>query len=123
MICFCGVGSSGGRKRDRGAEMDRLKISKLGLILVVVHWLILITFFYLGHLNFTSGIGLTVIKIMDIPSIYIAAFLSYFLYRNYAVSFFNDIIALTLIFSSLQWYFIGWLISKVKNIFFKKGVV
>lgn len=94
------------------------KISKLGLWLVVIHSVIVIAIAYIDSLNFSRGFGLVAILGMDVPATFIIMPLSDFIDSICKVSPFILIPALAVIFGGLQWYGIGWLISKLKQRFF-----
>ena len=95
-------------------DMNKLKINKLGLWFVVVHSAIVITIACLDSLNFSRGFGLLAILGMDFPATFIIMFLSTFIDKIYQVPVFILIPTLSIIFGGLQWYVIGWVISKLR---------
>jgi len=94
------------------------KISKLGLWLVVIHSVIVITIGYRDSLNFSGGFGLTAILVMDIPASLLIVFLSDFIDNICKIPPYILTPALSVIFGGLQWYYIGWTISRLKRRFF-----
>ncbi|MCX5700194.1 MAG: hypothetical protein NTZ63_01435 [Candidatus Omnitrophica bacterium] len=93
--------------------MNWAKISKLGLLLAIVNAAIVITIAYLDSLNTSRGFGLVAILGMEIPATFVIMPLSDFIDNIYKVSPFILIPALASILGGLQWYGIGWLISKL----------
>jgi len=93
------------------------KINKLGLSLVVVHSIIVIGGFYLESLNTSKGFLMAAILMMDMPASFIVMLIG-----KPSMGFHPEIVlAITiLILGGLQWYFVGWLISRLKQIFFPK---
>ncbi|MCX5711163.1 MAG: hypothetical protein NT060_04300 [Candidatus Omnitrophica bacterium] len=94
------------------------KLNKLGLLFVVIHSVIVISIAYFDSLNFSRGFGLLVILGLDIPASFVIMFLSKFIDSIGQISPFIVIPALAVIFGGLQWYCIGWAISKLKQRFF-----
>ena len=94
------------------------KISKVGLLFAIVNAVIVITVAYLDSLGSNRGFGLVWILWVEMPATFVIVPLADFIGNIYPVSRFILIPAVASIFGGLQWYFVGWLISKIKQRFF-----
>jgi hypothetical protein len=117
------------------------KISKLGLWLVMVHSVIAIVLFSIDTMNAiqcgSSGFAILPLVIIDFPAFFISRPIAGFLYSLAPAVLDNTpsiILRDTIIHQSsiaipvfilggLQWYGIGWFISKLKQRFFSRSKV
>jgi len=94
-------------------EEEVKKVSKLGLALAIVNAVIVVVLAYGDSLEFSRGFGLVAILGMEMPATFIIMPLADFINSICKISPFILIPTLASVFGGLQWYFIGWLISKL----------
>ena len=117
------------------------KISKLGLALVIVNSVIVVFFSYTDTMNAiqvnSSGFALIPMMMVDFPASYVALYVYGFsqqffqcpltntasIINNYYIVRGSICAVSFLIFGGLQWYFVGWLISKIKQKFFTRSKI
>lgn len=95
------------------------KISRLGLVLAAINAVIVIAIAWSDSLGFSRGFGLIAILWMEMPATFLIRPLANFIDRIHKVSPYILIPSLAIVFGGLQWYFIGWIISKLKQRFFQ----
>ena len=92
------------------------KINKLGLALAIINIAIIMAMAYGQNFDFSGGFGLMPILLVEIPASFIIVIVVKFLANFFPLCILFPILAI--IFGGLQWYFVGWFISKIKQRFF-----
>ena len=85
------------------------KISKLGLLFVIVNAIIVIVIGYPDNFNWNGGMALAPIALINFPTTLFIMRLD----KICGIPYPYALPALFIIFGGLQWYFIGWLISRI----------
>lgn len=121
------------RSMKNNGMMIGSKISKLGLLFLVINSLIVVTFCVIDTVDAietsSSGFALLPIVMIDFPAIFIAFAVSgligklvstpltndVYLFHQYIIVTKSILAVSILIFGGLQWYFIGWGITRLKE--------